>query len=161
MDRRYKESRFYNNVPVSNDGQEKAERLLQNYRSRFNAERKKAENYGGSTGGQKSLDPRFGRKVIGDRSSKMAEEKKVFDIEGRGEYGARKITGKDFTESRNYDWRPGDEDKEPWVRQGSSASVSVDSTGLGSTAPPRYTGNIFEDSDAFMKEDKDAKDAST
>ena len=134
MDRRYKESRFYNNVKASNEGQERAERLLNMYKSRFNAEYKKAQTYGGSTGGTKSTDPAFGRKVLAERSAKQKEQRKIFDIEGRGEYGARKEFGKDYTQARDPDWKPDSTDTDPV---------------LGTAAKKRYTGNIFEDSDTF------------
>ena len=147
MDRRYKESRFYNRVPASNERQDAADRLVKQYLSRFNAESKKAQNYGGSTGGAKSLDPRFGKKILDERSAAMAEKNKIFDLEGRGAYGARKS----FGDARKLDT----------PSKGSGTGVSVDSTGLGDTSKPRYTGNIFDDSDAFRKDDKEDRDAST
>ena len=137
MDRRYKESRFYNNVKASNNGQERAERLLNMYKSRFNAEYKKAQTYGGSTGGRKSTEQwrgEYGKRILGERAAKQKEQGKIFDIEGRGEYGARKEFGKDYTQTRDPDWKPDSTDTDPV---------------LGTAAKKRYTGNIFEDSDAF------------
>ncbi len=137
MDRRYKESRFYNNVKASNNGQERAERLLNMYKSRCNAEYKKAQTYGGSTGGRKSTEQwrgEYGKIILGERAAKQKEQRKIFDIEGRGEYGARKEFGKVYTQARNPDWKPDSTDTDP---------------GLGTVAKKRYTGTILEDSDIF------------
>ena len=143
MDRRYKESRFYNNVRASNDGEARAERLLNMYKSRFNAESKKAQTYGGSTGGTKSTDPDFGRKVLSERAAEQKAKRKIFDIEGRGEYGARREFGKDYTQARDPDWKPDSTDAE---------------NSLNAAPKRRYTGNIFEDSDAFRpSEDEEDK----
>jgi len=141
MDRRYKESRFYNNVKVSNKGAEGAERLLGQYKRRVNAENRKAQDYGGSTGGTKSTDPAFGRKVLGKRAAEQKAKRKIFDIEGRGEYGARKTIGREYVQSRNPNWKPD----------------STDVLGSLNTGPKNYTGNIFDDSDA-LRTSKDEGD---
>lgn len=141
MDRRYKESRFYNNVKVSNKGVEGAERLLGQYKRRVNAENRKAQNYGGSTGGTKSIDPRFGKKVLDERAAEQRAKRKIFDIEGRGEYGARKTFGREYVQARDPDWKPG----------------STDALGSLDTGPKSYTGNIFDDSDA-LRTSKDEGD---
>ena len=155
MDRRYKESRFYNNVKASNDGQERAERLLNMYKSRFNAESKKAQTYGGSTGGRKSTEQwrgEYGRRVLNERAAKQKEQRKIFDIEGRGEYGARKEFGKEYTQARDFDREKAL--KDVIVGDRSDIDIKLD---VNEEPKRRYTGNIFEDSDAFRpsKDDED------
>ena len=148
MDRRYKESRFYNNVKASNEGQERAERLLDMYKSRFNAENKKAQTYGGSTGGRKSTEQwrgEYGKRILAERAAKQKEVRKIFDIEGRGEYGARKEFGKLYTQTMNLDRKSDD-----WVADviGDRTDIKIE-TGFNTEPKKRYTGNIFEDSDVF------------
>ena len=146
MDKRYKESRFYNNVKASNNGQERAERLLNMYKSRFNAEYKKAQTYGGSTGGRKSTEQwrgEYGKRILGERAAKQKEQRKVFDIEGRGEYGARKEFGKLYTQSMNLDRKLDDTDV-----FGDRTDIKIE-TGFNTEPKKRYTGTILEDSDIF------------
>jgi hypothetical protein len=82
--------RFYNGVKASTGGQEKADRLLRGYMKNVNAARRKGENYGGSTGGVKSIGSNDGLQVIQQRSARQADLRRIFQDEGVGRFGARK-----------------------------------------------------------------------
>jgi hypothetical protein len=156
MDRRYEQSRFYNNVKASKDSQDEAERLLNMYKSRFNAESKKAQTYGGSTGGRKSTEQwrgEYAKRVLSERAAKQKEQSKIFDIEGRGEYGARKEFGKEYTQARAFDREKALKD----IIVGDRTDIDI-KFDFNEEPKRRYTGNIFEDSDAFRpSEDEEDK----
>lgn len=82
--------RFYNGVAVSRGGQRKAEALLRRYMSNINKARNKSADYGGSTGGVKSIGGSSGLQVIKDRQARIGDLRKVFEEEGVGRFGARK-----------------------------------------------------------------------
>ena len=90
MDRRYSGMRFYNGVRASNRGEQAAEKLLDSYMSNARSVSRKAQNYGGSTGGNKSLSGNRGLEVIKQRNSKIGDLRKIFEQEGTGRFGARK-----------------------------------------------------------------------
>ncbi len=82
--------RFYNGVAVSNRSSDAAERLVNKYLSNVRKARRKSEDYGGSTGGRKTIDRNPGLAVIRQRSSNIGDLRKVFNQEGTGRFGARK-----------------------------------------------------------------------
>ena len=82
--------RFYDGTPVSNNRSKAADRLVRSYMSNINRARRASENYGGSTGGVKSIDGGSGLKQIQTRQSRQADLRQIFKEEGSGRYGARK-----------------------------------------------------------------------
>lgn len=90
MDKRYTATRFYNGVKASSKGQEQADKLLRGYMKNVNAARRKSEDYGGSTGGVKSIGSNDGLQVIKQRSARQADLRRIFQDEGVGRFGARK-----------------------------------------------------------------------
>ena len=130
MDRRYEQMRFYGGGKASTKQKDSRERLLSAYMSNIKKGMRDAANYGGSTGGRKSLDGRSaGKKVIDQRQAKQAESRKIFDQEGTGRFGARVESwiGKQFDPAVKQakidkQFGRGDADED--------TSVSVDSTGL-------------------------------
>lgn len=82
--------RFYDGTPASNNRSKAADRLVRSYMSNINRARRASENYGGSTGGVKSLDGGSGLKQIQARQSRQADLRQIFKEEGSGRYGARK-----------------------------------------------------------------------
>jgi hypothetical protein len=91
MDRRYSGMRFYDGTRASTRGSEAADRLVRSYMTQINKTRRAAENYGGSTGGIKSLDGRAGGlKQIQTRQARQGDVRRIFKEEGSGRYGARK-----------------------------------------------------------------------
>ena len=58
--------------------------------SNINRARRASENYGGSTGGLKSIDGGTGLKQIQSRQARQADLRQIFKEEGSGRYGARK-----------------------------------------------------------------------
>ena len=97
MDRRYSQSRFYSGVPASNRSEARAHALVRHHMARARKAAAAAKNYGGSTGGTKSIDSNRGLNVLKQRGAEMAERNKIFEEEGTGVYGARAV----FGESRN------------------------------------------------------------
>jgi len=89
MDRRYKQSRFYNGIKASNDSSRKADKLVEKYKSRFYNQARHAQDYGGSTGGRKFLDSRRGLTVLRERNKIAKEKARFFKEEGSGVFGAR------------------------------------------------------------------------
>ena len=90
MDRRYTGMRFYNGVRASTGSKEKAESLVRSYLSNINKVNRQSQDYGGSTGGRQSIDQNAGLVTIGDRQSRQADARRVFDQQGIGRFGARK-----------------------------------------------------------------------
>ena len=132
MDRRYEQMRFYGGRRASTKQKEGRERLLSAYMSNIKKGMRDAANYGGSTGGRKSLDGRSaGKKIIDQRQAKQAEKKKIFDQEGSGRFGARVEAwiGKQFdpaVKQAKIDKQFGRTEEDEGTK------VSVDSTGLQS-----------------------------
>lgn len=103
MDKRYSGMRFYDGTRASDKGSKAADRLLRSYIRNINKARRSNEDYGGSTGGNKSIDsarglqaPGYGSKVssglrqIKQRQARQADLREIFKSEGSGRYGARK-----------------------------------------------------------------------
>ena len=90
MDRRYSGMRFYDGTRASNSRSKAADRLVRSYMSNINRARRASENYGGSTGGLKSIDGGTGLKQIQSRQARQADLRQIFQQEGSGRYGARK-----------------------------------------------------------------------
>ena len=82
--------RFYDGTPASNSRSKAADRLVRSYMSNINRARRASENYGGSTGGRKSIDGGSGLKQIQSRQTRQADLRQIFKDEGTGRYGARK-----------------------------------------------------------------------
>ena len=82
--------RFYDGTRASNSRSKAADRLVRNYISNINRARRASENYGGSTGGLKSIDGGTGLKQIQSRQARQADLRQIFQQEGSGRYGARK-----------------------------------------------------------------------
>ena len=90
MDRRYSGMRFYDGTRASDNASKKADDLVRRYMSNINRARRASENYGGSTGGRKSLDRNTGLKVIQQRQDAQRDARDIFEKEGIGRFGARK-----------------------------------------------------------------------
>lgn len=90
MDRRYSGMRFYDGTRASTTQSDKADRLVRSYMTQINKSRRAAENYGGSTGGIKSLDGGSGLKQIRARQTRQKDLRNIFKEEGTGRYGARR-----------------------------------------------------------------------
>ena len=90
MDRRYSGMRFYDGTRASNNRSRAADRLVRSYMSNINRARRASENYGGSTGGLKSIDGGTGLKQIQSRQARQTDLRQIFKEEGSGRYGARK-----------------------------------------------------------------------
>jgi hypothetical protein len=87
MDRRYKNLRTWGGVRASNKGQRQADALVGQYLAKARRENRFANDYGGSTGGLKNAGS--GLQALQNRSARQAELRKIFDEEGRGQFGAR------------------------------------------------------------------------
>ena len=90
MDRRYSGMRFYNGVRASNRRSNQADKLVRSYLSKIRSIRNNAQNYGGSTGGNSSINSNKGLGVIKQRSSSIGDLRRIFEAEGSGRFGARK-----------------------------------------------------------------------
>lgn len=90
MDRRYTGMRFYNGVRAAVGPKEKADKLVRSYISNINKVNRESQDYGGSTGGTQTISKNAGLVTIGDRQSRQADARRVFDQEGIGRFGARK-----------------------------------------------------------------------
>ena len=93
MDRRYSGMRFYDGTRASNSASKKADDLVRRYVSNINKVRRQSENYGGSTGGRKSLDNSrtdAGMRTIQQRQTRQRDLRRVFDEEGTGRFGAKR-----------------------------------------------------------------------
>ena len=82
--------RFYNGSRASNSRSEAADRLVRTYISNINKTRRASADYGGSTGGMKSIDGGAGLKQIQSRQARQSDLRQIFKEEGSGRYGARK-----------------------------------------------------------------------
>ena len=82
--------RFYNGVPVTRKRERQANNLVSRYMANARAATRRNADYGGSTGGIKSIDGGRGLSVIKDRQARMGDLRKIFDQEGSGRFGARK-----------------------------------------------------------------------
>ena len=85
--------RFYDGTPVSTRGKERADKLLRRYMANINKVRRKAEDYGGGTGGRKRIDnyrAQAGLNTIRQRQSRQRDLRRIFKDEGIGRYGARR-----------------------------------------------------------------------
>ena len=82
--------RFYDGTRASNDASKKADNLVRRYISNINRARRASEDYGGSTGGRKSLDGNTGLKAIQQRQDVQRDARDIFRKEGIGRFGARK-----------------------------------------------------------------------
>jgi hypothetical protein len=89
MDRRYKNLRSWGGVRASDKGQRKADALVNAYLAKARRENRFANDYGGSTGGLKNASAGSGLQSLQNRSARQAELRKIFDEEGRGQFGAR------------------------------------------------------------------------
>ena len=135
--------RFYNGVKASNKSVDQREALLSRYMSNIKAAARKGENYGGSTGGTKSLEGRkTGTRIIQERQARQADNRKIFDQQGTGRFGARKESwiGKQFDPEQRQkmiDKQFSKEEDDP------SDEPKVDSTGLDSTGLSGLSGGTF------------------
>ena len=82
--------RFYNGTPVTRKSEREADELVSRYLRNARAANRRNLDYGGSTGGVKSIDGGRGLSVIKDRQARMGDLRKIFDQEGSGRFGARK-----------------------------------------------------------------------
>ena len=82
--------RFYNGVRAAVGPKEKAEKLVRSYMSNINKTYRESQDYGGSTGGTQTISKNAGLVTIGDRQSRQADARRVFDQQGIGRFGARK-----------------------------------------------------------------------
>ena len=82
--------RFYDGAKASNRGAKAADRLVRDYISNINRARRQSEDYGGSTGGTKSLDGGSGLRQIQTRQTRQKDLRSIFKKEGSGRFGARK-----------------------------------------------------------------------
>lgn len=83
--------RFYDGTRASNNRSKAADRLVRSYMSNINRARRASENYGGSTGGIKSIDGKAGGlRQIQARQTRQGDLRQIFREEGSGRYGARK-----------------------------------------------------------------------
>lgn len=135
--------RFYNGVKASNKSVNQREALLSSYMSNIKASARQAENYGGSTGGTKSLEGRrTGTRIIQQRQARQADNRKIFDQQGTGRFGARKESwiGKQFDPEQRQamiDKQFSKEQDDP------SDEPKVDSTGLDSTGLSGLSGGSY------------------
>ena len=82
--------RFYDGTRASTAQSDKADRLVRSYMTQINKSRRAAENYGGSTGGIKSLSGGSGLKQIQARQTRQKDLKNIFKEYGSGRFGARR-----------------------------------------------------------------------
>lgn len=87
MDRRYRESRFYNGVRASSGSADRSERLVRSYLA--SARKRNAANqaFGGSTGGISSAGGGFA--VPTNRNADIKDAREIFRTEGSGTFGGR------------------------------------------------------------------------
>jgi hypothetical protein len=87
MDRRYKESRFYNGTRAGNSSSERSDQLVRSYLARARRARRAGQDYGGSTGGVQSAGG--GLAVVAGRNQDIKDAREIFQTEGSGSFGAR------------------------------------------------------------------------
>jgi hypothetical protein len=87
MDRRYKQSRFYNGSRAVGSGSKRSEALVRSRLARARRENSASQAYGGSTGGVSSAGG--GISVIAGRNDAIKDAREIFRNEGSGTFGAR------------------------------------------------------------------------
>jgi hypothetical protein len=87
MDRRYKEFRFYNGTRASGGRNERSDALVRSYLARARRENNASKDFGGSTGGTKSIGGGFA--VAQKRNDDMKNAREIFRTEGSGDLGGR------------------------------------------------------------------------
>lgn len=87
MDRRYRETRFYNGAPASTDSSKRGEQLVRSYLARARRQNAVGQSYGGSTGGTSSIGG--GQAVAAGRNVDIKDAREIFRTEGTGSFGAR------------------------------------------------------------------------
>lgn len=87
MDRRYRESRFYNGTRASKKQSAQSERIVDAYLEQARRENFASQNYGGSTGGIKSIGS--GDALLASRSQDIKNAREIFRAEGSGALGGR------------------------------------------------------------------------
>lgn len=87
MDRRYKESRFYNGTRASNSSSQRSDALVRSYLARARRANNASQDYGGSTGGIQSAGGGFA--VAAQRNADIKKAREIFRTEGSGSFGAR------------------------------------------------------------------------
>jgi len=90
MDRRYAQARFYDGTRAVPSQQARSDSLVKRYLQRARNEARVANTYGGSTGGNSSIDANRGLEVMQERGRSIAEAREVFKELGSGAIGARK-----------------------------------------------------------------------
>lgn len=87
MDRRYKESRFYNGIRASNTSADRSDRLVRSYLAQARKQNASSQSFGGSTGGKSSIGG--GTAVITSRNTDIKDAREIFRTEGSGSFGGR------------------------------------------------------------------------
>jgi hypothetical protein len=89
LDRRYSQNRFYDGSRATARGERAEDALVRRYLGRAKQENRFAQDYGGSTGGQSSMDYRSGGgKVASLRKQERDSGNALFESEGSGQLGA-------------------------------------------------------------------------
>lgn len=89
MDRRYSQARFYNGAPASSRGQRRREVLVRQHLERARRASHQGQSFGGSTGGQASVDGPGGGGVQRSRGDVVRAARQIFRDQGSGDLGAR------------------------------------------------------------------------
>lgn len=98
MDRRYSANRFYNGARASTTPEDRSGALVRAHLARAKQAAVHAQSYGGSTGGQSSIDPVAGLSALLNRNEILKDERETFRQEGSGALGARR----ELAEARGY-----------------------------------------------------------
>lgn len=98
MDRRYTANRFYNGTRASVGSESQSDALVRAHLARAKQAAMHAQSYGGSTGGQQSIDPGAGLSALLTRNEILKDERETFRQAGSGSLGARK----ELAEARGY-----------------------------------------------------------
>jgi hypothetical protein len=89
VDRRYSQNRFYDGTRATARNEQRGDALVRRYLGRARQENRFAQDFGGSTGGQSSMDYRSGGgKVSSLRRQERESGNAVFESEGSGQLGA-------------------------------------------------------------------------
>jgi hypothetical protein len=89
MDRRYRESRFYNGAPASDRGERGRDTIVRRHLERARRANASAQSYGGSTGGTRSAGGNSGLEVIRQRNASIKDQREAFRQYGSGSLGGR------------------------------------------------------------------------
>lgn len=89
MDRRYRESRFYNGAPASDRGERGRDALVRRHLERARRTNASAQSYGGSTGGARSAGGNSGLEAMRQRSASIKDQRETFKQYGSGDLGGR------------------------------------------------------------------------